>query len=194
MLLERLCIAATHVGTVNLLRSSSKPLMAALAAVFLLCSCQSASVPSLIGPARFTSCTIGYYDTTVAAGATSRMRGVMDEVTGFTHVKFQSVSKQSAIDSGLIINLMTGGDPAVQGKATYRYYLVYSDMDVVQTMEIDLRSATTIGIKRHEMGHLFDLAHNPSSPMMRPAPADNAAYSAAERNAMIQMSRNTGCI
>jgi len=171
-------------------------LAAAAALVAGLCACDPvppATAPQTLPNPRFSSCTIGYFDSTVKAGQPTQMAAVMDEVAAFTHIKFVKVSQAAATNSGLLIDTMVGGDPMAVGVGQYRQYISYPDSTLVLQTSILLRAGTSIGIRRHEMGHIFDLWHHDQSPLMRPIPDPNADYSAVERSTMAAMARNSGC-
>lgn len=146
------------------------------------------SPPQLRANPRFESCSIGYYD------ETGSMRSYLDEVGSFTGMRFTPVTKRKATASGLLIVELRGGTATTEGVTTSWWSTIrHPGASTTTFAQVEIRVGASPGIRRHELGHLFDLSHNPSSKLMRPIPDPRATYSVLERMTMRDMARRSGC-
>lgn len=169
-------------------RRRGVPLALVLAGIVVAATACLPTSPTLYRGARFHDCKILYYD------ATGTMRPYLDEVTSFTGMRFIPASAAAADGGGLTIGWLRGGPANLEGTTqASKIAPDSSGRTVVYASIIRLRPGASPGIHRHELGHLFDLAHDPSSPLMRPAPDPWAGYSSIERRTMRQMVERSSC-
>jgi len=147
----------------------------------------SSNVPLMSVGAKFSDCKILYYDETVPAGKTSAMKPYFDEVTSLTGLKFVPATHAQATaqtygpgaTTGLLIRALASSNPYEQGYEESNSLTVNGNSSVV-TASIYLRQVVSPGIRRHELGHLLNLGHNPQSHLMQPTPDVGATYSVPE--------------
>jgi len=168
-------------------------LTAAIVATILSASaCEPIASPST----RFNECQITYFDTTVAAGQPSRMRSTFDEVTAATGIAFVPGTYAQATSQylGLLITaLPASNNPNLGGEAKTWWYVDGFGARVVVKGIIQLRSDASVGMKRHELGHVFNLSHRDGSPVMQPWPQPNGDYMPTERALMHDTVARTPC-
>lgn len=173
-------------------RSSRASFLAgSLLLLVTLCACVPTRVP---GAVRFPGCEMPVFDTS-APSNTSALRPHLDEVSSITGVTFRWVSSAAEAKYGLTIapvpatvsaDVMGSYAETLHGVDIKGSYVVYGSI-------IRLRPGASAGIRRHELGHLFNLAHNGGSTLMRPDPAGNATWSATERASMRALAVRSGC-
>lgn len=168
-----------------------RALLLAASLVVPLCACLPTRVP---GSVRFDSCSIAVFDAT----ETGRAGGIatqLVEASQLTGVRFRWVGTPDAARYGLTIaRIQPGTAPSVMGSYQETFHSAGpGGQHVVVGSIIRLRPGASPGIRRHEIGHLFNLAHNGASTLMRPVPAGTATWSPSELVAMRAMARRSGC-
>lgn len=163
-----------------------RPLLVVLTgALIALTACIPTDVPGL----RWPACRIVWYDATVPAGTGSPMAAYVEELERATGMDFVPSSKAAASDRGLLITTLTNA-PSHVGARTSRVW--GEDLKLSKVM-IAVRPGTSAGLRRHELGHVFNLLHNERSAVMRKAPDPNGRWTNAELSAMRSFARSSGC-
>jgi len=150
--------------------------------------------------ARFRDCKIEFADETVPDGAPSPMAAYLNEVSAFTGMPFVQVPAaeiESHFDpdrSTLLIQDLVGGDPGVVGTEQPTAMIVDRDgNNVIVSTVIKIRPGSDPAVRRHELGHLFNLAHDRFSALMRPYPAVGSDFTPIERHVMKMMAERSSC-
>ncbi|MEZ5181163.1 MAG: hypothetical protein R2702_04705 [Acidimicrobiales bacterium] len=107
-------------------------------------------------------------------------------------MRFVAGSEAQARQGGLLIGTLASTDPRLGGRTTLATHVVDGTTTIAWT-RIDLRPGASAGIRRHELGHAFSLAHHESSELMRAVPVAGARYGTSERRAMRDLARRSGC-
>lgn len=172
-------------------RSARALALPLLLATLFLCAC----LPTRLGgSARFPGCTIPVFDATTPTGPspTAPYFEEVSEITGM-HVRWVHTEKDARF--GVMITQVPAERP-MRVMGSYEETLHGVDArgrHVVYGSIIRFRPAASAGIRRHELGHLFNLAHNPRSALMQPSPYPNADFSSSERSMMRAMAVRSGC-
>jgi hypothetical protein len=117
------------------------------------------------------------------------MAAYVDELERATGMDFVPSSKAAASDHGLLITTLTNA-PSHVGARTSRVW----DEDLkMSKVTIAVRPGTSAGLRRHELGHVFNLLHNERSVVMRKAPDPSGQWTAGELTAMRSFARASGC-
>lgn len=164
---------------------------ALLLAIAVVAVASTACLPTLRADPSFNDCKITYFDARVRSGQPSPLKPYLDEVTSFTGMRFVRSPKMAG--ANLVIRRLVGrGQIAGFTRVTGERPGPRGRRMIVAT-RIDLRPGASAGVIRHELGHLFNLGHDPRSRLMQPVPYPNATYSEAERYVMRAMAQRSTC-
>jgi hypothetical protein len=160
--------------------------------VALMATAVSACIPEMARGLRLERCTIVFYDATVATGKPSPMQPYLDELATITRARFVRGSRADAQAKGLLIQTLVDAPARTGGRTTSTYGGTRAAPVLIKAV-ISLRPGSSAGLRRHELGHVFNLAHNEASQLMRSVPSPSGRYSAIERDAMRNVARRAGC-
>lgn len=162
--------------------------LAALTLTACILATTTACIPKSHPRLRWSQCKVVWFDTT----STGAPASYIAEVSKLTGLKFVKGSRATAERQGLLVTDLRTSDPRLGGRtSTSTSTDGHSDYLVHATIAV-LPSAPP-GMWRHELGHLFNLAHNPGSALMRKAPAAQATYSSSEIAVMRDVATRSGC-
>lgn len=148
----------------------------------------TACIPKSHPRLRWPQCKVEWFDATSGGKAA----GYVNEVAKVTGLKFVTSSKATAERRGLVIADLRTSDPQLGGR-TASSTSTDGQTDYLVHATIYVLPSAPPGIWRHELGHLFNLAHNPGSTLMRKAPAAEATYAASEIAVMRDVATRSGC-
>ena len=148
----------------------------------------TACIPTSHTRLRWAQCKVVWFDATSSRAAA----GYIAEVSKITGLNLVAGTAGAAEDHRIYITDLHTNRRDLGGRTTsstgtdgYTDYVLHAKVEILP--------GAPAGIWRHELGHLFNLAHNPGSELMRETPGRNATYSATEIAVMRNVAIRSGC-